>query len=162
MFRWTGNWTTWNSILVDKQEKNYCTDWFNWPWLLREARVVVTKWGKYEYIWTTGLTEASLGDSVPSDSCKWTLRATIAWSKGKQPRVQSIRQVTYSSWNAIWRWEKLEWLTSEGVDEYQLWPWDQLQEWGLQFGLLILSESCLRYWKWLLLRRTGLASHHSS
>lgn len=67
--------------LVDKQEKNYCTDWFNWPCLLREARVVVTKWGKYEYIWIIGLTEASLGDSVPNDSCKWTLRATIAWSK---------------------------------------------------------------------------------
>ena len=63
---------------VDKQEKNYYTDGLMDAGHHEKLGLLLHNGGKNEYIWIAGLTKAPLGESVPSDSCKWMPTATSA------------------------------------------------------------------------------------
>lgn len=73
-------------------DRNYCTDWLNGPLNHEKLGLLLCSGGKHEYIWIVRLTEAPFGDSVPSDSSKWTLTPTITyWTKESNQGVTSTR-----------------------------------------------------------------------
>lgn len=93
------NWTIFNSACQwTRKEFLYGMVWMSFQWLLHNG-------DKYKYTYIIGLTEAPLGDSVPNDSCKWTLAAIIAWLRKttESSCIPGMRDcATYHASNLEW------------------------------------------------------------